>query len=125
HKHPDFKQPANPTACPSSAWKVAGDNLYTRIMQDNWHGYPDPQPPQTSPVPPTPPPDPEPEPVPPPDDCKDAVNTAIAETDAKWQSQVETANNNLEKCQESLKKAKKELVKDIGLFEYLSLKLRR
>ena len=84
HNNPDFKQPANPTACPGSNWKVAGDNLYTRIMQDNWHGYPDPQPPQ---LPTEPPPPPEP----PPDDCEEAVNKAITENDAKWQKVLESA----------------------------------
>lgn len=43
----------NPTSCPSSSWKTAGDNLYTRIKDDKFQGYPDPQPP-TPVVPPTP-----------------------------------------------------------------------
>lgn len=37
-------QEFSPTACPGSAWKVAGDNLYSRIVNDTWQGYPDPQP---------------------------------------------------------------------------------
>lgn len=34
----------NPTICPSPAWKTAGDNLYGRIKDDVWQGYPNPQP---------------------------------------------------------------------------------
>src|SRR3990167_6912849 len=40
------------TACPGTNWKVAGDNLYDRIKNDNWQGYPNPKPivaPQPSP----------------------------------------------------------------------------
>lgn len=49
----------NSTACPGSAWKVAGDNLYDRIKNDKWQGYPNPQPAvSTPPVPPQPPVDP-------------------------------------------------------------------
>lgn len=47
----------NATACPGSNWKTEGDNLYTRIKDDKWQGYPDPQP-QVAPTPPTPPTDP-------------------------------------------------------------------
>ncbi len=39
-----FNQPQWATACPGSNWKVAGDNLYSRIVSDKWQGYPDPQP---------------------------------------------------------------------------------
>lgn len=49
---------AEPTACPGSNWKVAGDNLYTRIVNDKFQGYPDPQPQGTIPVPTPPPPPP-------------------------------------------------------------------
>lgn len=33
-----------PTACPGTNWKTTGDNLYDRIKNDMWQGYPDPQP---------------------------------------------------------------------------------
>lgn len=46
----------NATACPGSNWKVPGDNLYDRIKNDNWQGYPIPQP--EVPTPPSPPVDP-------------------------------------------------------------------
>jgi len=52
----------NPTACPGSAWKTEGDNLYTRIRDDKWQGYPDPQP-TTTPAPPS-------DPIPPVDPCE-------------------------------------------------------
>lgn len=50
---------ADPTACPGSNWRVAGDNLRDRIINDRWDGYPDPKPvvstpPQPAPQPPTP-----------------------------------------------------------------------
>lgn len=45
---------ANATACPGSAWKVVGDNLYSRIKEDHWQGYPDPQPVQAPAPTPTP-----------------------------------------------------------------------
>ena len=32
------------TACPGYNWKIAGDNLYSRIVDDKWQGYPNPQP---------------------------------------------------------------------------------
>lgn len=49
----------NPTQCPGSAWKTVGDNLYTRIKDDKWQGYPNPQPTlPTPPAPPQPPTDP-------------------------------------------------------------------
>ncbi len=50
---------AEPTACPGSNWRVAGDNLRDRIINDRWQGYPDPQP-----VVPQPQPTPEPAPQP-------------------------------------------------------------
>ncbi len=52
---------AGPTACPGPNWRVAGDNLRDRIINDRWQGYPDPQP-----VVPQPQPQPEPasQPVP-------------------------------------------------------------
>ena len=98
HNHPDFHQPANPTACPGSAWKVAGDNLYTRIVQDNYSNYPNPQPPATdfpspslsasmsmsSSVSQSPS-----EEVP--DPCKVAIDKALEANDIKWQSVVESA----------------------------------
>ncbi|GAH42148.1 unnamed protein product, partial [marine sediment metagenome] len=111
HDHPDFKQPANPTACPGSNWKVSGDNLYTRIVQDNWRGYPDPQPIQTDPPPPPP------EPEPPVDPCEEAVNKAIAENDAKWQKILESAKQDNFKdttWQEHLKMAYEKFVKKGG-----------
>lgn len=49
---------AEPTACPGSNWRVAGDNLRSRIINDRWQGYPKPEPIGTIPVPtpiPTPP----------------------------------------------------------------------
>lgn len=50
---------ATATACPGSAWKTPGDNLYTRIKDDMWQGYPNPQPAViTPPQPPVPPIDP-------------------------------------------------------------------
>lgn len=36
---------ATPTACPGSNWKTQGDNLYSRIQNNSFVGYPDPQPP--------------------------------------------------------------------------------
>lgn len=42
----------NPTICPTPAWKVEGDNLYTRIRNDKWQGYPNPQPVVQDPAPP-------------------------------------------------------------------------
>lgn len=35
---------AEATACPGSAWRVSGDNLRNRILNDNFQGYPNPQP---------------------------------------------------------------------------------
>jgi N-acetylmuramoyl-L-alanine amidase len=35
---------AEPTACPGSNWRVQGDNLRDRIINDRWDGYPDPKP---------------------------------------------------------------------------------
>ena len=55
----------NPTACPGSNWKVAGDSLFERIKNGHYDGYPDPQPPappEPDPEPEPPEPDPEPEP---------------------------------------------------------------
>lgn len=46
----------NPTTCPSPAWKGVPDNLYERIVNDHWQGYPDPQPAGTTPPPVEPPP---------------------------------------------------------------------
>lgn len=46
------------TACPGSNWKTAGDNLYTRIVNDTWQGYPDPQPSLPPIIPPVNPPNP-------------------------------------------------------------------
>lgn len=46
------------TACPGNAWKTPGDNLYTRIVNDNFQGYPDPQPGGVTPPTPVPPTDP-------------------------------------------------------------------
>lgn len=43
----------NPTQCPGSNWKTAGDNLYNRIVNDKWQGYPNPQPVVAPPVDPT------------------------------------------------------------------------
>jgi|SRR3990172_848730 len=63
YQHPKFPG-ATATACPGSNWKVAGDNLRTRIIQDNWSGYPSPSPVVATP-PPAPPPSPTPPPVPP------------------------------------------------------------
>ena len=91
NNHPDFKQPANATACPGSNWKVAGDNLYTRIVNDNWQGYPDPQPPVVEPPPPPPPPEPPQPPEPPVDPCKSAVDRAILENSLYWQNELKTA----------------------------------
>lgn len=50
---------SEPTACPGSNWRVAGDNLRDRIINDRWDGYPDPKPivatpPQPTPQPPAP-----------------------------------------------------------------------
>jgi len=53
---------AEPTACPGSNWRVAGDNLRDRILNDRWSGYPDPKP-AIAPAP-TPPPVPAPQPAP-------------------------------------------------------------
>lgn len=119
--HKETKVPLNmsgatPTACPGSAWKVEGDNLYKRIRYDNWLGYPEPSPPVviTPPEPsPEPPPEPEP-PEPPIDPCKSAVDKAIAETDLKWQKEVESAKEEL------LKK-----IEDINLWSFIKLKYGR
>lgn len=46
----------NPTACPGTNWKKAGDSLHHRIMADLWQGYPDPKP--SAITPPQPPTDP-------------------------------------------------------------------
>lgn len=72
------------TACPGSNWKTQGDNLYTRIKDDTWQGYPDPQPGVVPPVPPVPPTDP----------CE-AVKKELAETKVKLeQTQQELAVSN-------------------------------
>lgn len=55
----------NATACPGSNWNTPGDNLRNRIINNNYDGYPNPQPPKP-PTPPPPPPDPTPPPPPPP-----------------------------------------------------------
>lgn len=47
------------TACPGSNWKVSGDNLYDRIKNDNFNGYPNPQPAGISQPDTTPEPEPE------------------------------------------------------------------
>lgn len=40
---------AEPTACPGSNWRVGGDTLRDRIINDRWNGYPDPKPTVTPP----------------------------------------------------------------------------
>ena len=61
--HKDF----NSTICPSPVWREGGDTLRSRIVDDRYAGYPDPQPvvsvPPTPPIP-TPPPPPPPAPPP-------------------------------------------------------------
>ncbi len=54
---------ATPTACPGSNWRTAGDNLRSRILANNFKGYPNPQPPSSVPVPTPPAPTP-PAPIP-------------------------------------------------------------
>ena len=45
---------ATPTACPGSSWRATGDSLRDRVLQNNFSGYPNPQPPSiVPPVPPT------------------------------------------------------------------------
>lgn len=56
--HQDYNQ----TACPGNNWRTSG-GLRERILQDNWKGYPDPQP--TGVTPPAPPPPTPPAPTPP------------------------------------------------------------
>lgn len=36
---------ATATTCPSPNWRVGGDTLRDRILNDRWNGYPNPQPP--------------------------------------------------------------------------------
>lgn len=54
---------ATATSCPGSNWRVPGDNLRDRIIQDRWQGYPDPQPVVSQPTP-------QPRPIPQPDGCE-------------------------------------------------------
>lgn len=42
---------AEPTACPGSNWRIQGDSLRNRIINDQWQGYPDPKPVATQPAP--------------------------------------------------------------------------
>jgi len=60
---------AEATACPGSNWRVAGDSLRERVINDHFDGYPNPQPtwalPEPTPTPPAPPVPPEPVPQPP------------------------------------------------------------
>ena len=54
---------ATPTSCPSPVWRVGGDTLRDRIVNDRYAGYPNPQPVVAIPTPPppvTPPPTPTP-----------------------------------------------------------------
>ena len=53
------------TTCPSPAWDTEGDNLHDRIVQGNYHGYPDWE--HAKGVEAPAPSDPEPEPVPEPE----------------------------------------------------------
>ena len=73
---------------------------------------------------PDPIPGPEP-PTDPSDPCEKAVDSAIAETDAKWQSEVESANENLESCEVNLRKKKKTIVQEMSFWEFMSLKFGR
>jgi len=107
------------TACPGSAWKVPGDNLYTRIKQDNWHGYPEPSPPVEIPPELIPPEPPLPEPS---DPCKKAIELAIAENDEKWQLHSESAKLALKQCTTDLKKKKKAIIKEMAFWEFFRLK---
>ena len=105
HNHPDFKQPANPTACPSSAWKVAGDNLYTRIKNDNWQGYPDPQPPIVIP----------PDPIPPVDDCEQRITDAVNKSVEDCKKTIDKNNQDWEvKLEQDIETAVKEALDKDG-----------
>lgn len=125
--HKETKVPLNmpgatATACPGSAWKVAGDNLFTRINQDNWHGYPEPSPPVEIPPEPIPPEPPSPDPS---DPCKKAIESAVAENEKKWQSFSESADLALKQCTTDLKKKKEIIVKDMTFWEFFRLKYGR
>lgn len=90
-----FNQPEIATACPGSAWKVAGDNLYNRIKNDVWQGYPNPQPINV--------PVPEP-PQPPVDPCqslKEELEKTRIERDTKTK-QLEVALNKLDEIRKAL-----------------------
>lgn len=52
---------ATATSCPGSNWRVSGDNLRDRIIQDRWQGYPNPLP-NGGQTPPQPQPQPTPDP---------------------------------------------------------------
>ena len=80
-----------PTACPGNAWKTPGDNLYTRIKDDKWQGYPDPQPSVPTPVPPV-------------DPCT-AVKQELADTKIK----LDKANSDLNQARTDLANAQDKL----------------
>lgn len=73
----------NPTACPGTNWKVAGDSLYNRIVNDNWQGYPKPEP----------------------------ITTPPADPCAEIKKQLEAAKKQIEDLQSQLSKANERLAK--------------
>lgn len=66
--HQDY----NPTTCPSPVWRSGQDSLRNRILQDNYSGYPNPQPAGTTPTP-------LPQPAPPTTDWQKKYNDLVAE----------------------------------------------
>lgn len=95
--HKDFAA----TACPGTNWTTPGDSLRTRILQDNWKGYPAPQPNVAAPAPIDP--------------CA-AQNTKIQELNTKngqLETQLKLMAEDMRKLNDRVTKAK-ELAKQIA-----------
>lgn len=83
--HKEFQS----TACPGSNWKIAGDSLYNRIVNDQWQGYPNPHPNV---------------PQPPGDPCaevKKQLEEMTKDRD-KWKKEAETFQNKINNAKNAL-----------------------